>query len=91
MISGQCLVTPKKLVPGSVEWAQLENAPAMTVSQFLDNMTQHNDKEGKGQNASQQLYLFDWSLALYCPKLAEELTIPKYFAGKHILHSCLVI
>jgi len=26
-------------------------------------------------------YLFDWSLPLYAPELAQELTIPKYFAN----------
>ncbi len=26
-------------------------------------------------------YLFDWSLPLSCPGLAQELRIPKYFAG----------
>ena len=26
-------------------------------------------------------YIFDWSLPLHCPELAEQLTIPQYFAG----------
>ena len=26
-------------------------------------------------------YLFDWSLPLHCPELANEMNIPKYFAG----------
>lgn len=30
---------------------------------------------------SQLLYLFDWSLPIHCPELANELTVPKYFAG----------
>lgn len=41
-----------------------------------------SDKGFQQDNPSQNgLYLFDWSLPVHCPKLAQELTIPKYFAG----------
>ena len=67
---GNHKVTVKQLVHGSVEWARLEDAEMTTVQQFVDGL-----KEGK------ERYLFDWSLPLFAPTLAAQVTIPKYFAG----------
>ena len=63
----------KKLVEDSVEWSKLEDVKEMSVKTFLESLNE------------QPHYLFDWSLPLHCPKLAEELIIPKYFAGKYVL------
>ena len=71
--AGDCEAMVKQSVPGSVEWAGLEESKSVKVSQFLDSLHDCQD------------YLFDWSLPLHCPRLAEELTIPRYFAGKIML------
>ena len=68
--AGDCEATVKQSVPGSVEWAGLEQSKSVKVAQFLDSLHCSQD------------YLFDWSLPLHCPGLAEELTIPRYFAGE---------
>ena len=68
--AGDCEATVKQSVPGSVEWAGLEESKSVKVAQFLDSLHCSHD------------YLFDWSLPLHCPGLAEELTIPRYFAGE---------
>lgn len=64
----------KKYVPESVEWARLENDKTSSVAEFIDSVA------GEGEDP-EKLYLFDWSLPLHCPQLAEEITIPRYFAG----------
>ena len=43
----------------------------MTVGEHVDRV-----KEGRTAD-----YLFDWSLPLHCPQLANEITIPEYFSG----------
>ena len=74
IFSGDCSVVLKKPVTDSVEWARLEDGKSMKVKDFIDNLT--------NADGNLDLYLFDWSLPQHCLPLAEELTIPKYFAGK---------
>ncbi|XP_064607869.1 LOW QUALITY PROTEIN: bifunctional arginine demethylase and lysyl-hydroxylase JMJD6-like [Liolophura sinensis] len=71
--AGKCKVSLKKYVPESVEWARLENDKISSVAEFVDSVI---DGEETGN-----LCLFDWSLPLHCPQLAEEITVPRYFAG----------
>ncbi|KAL3877711.1 hypothetical protein ACJMK2_035376 [Sinanodonta woodiana] len=71
--AGDCAVTVKKMIPASVEWARLEDAKRITVGEYIDIIL--------SDERSEKTYLFDWSLPLNCPQLAEEITIPKYFAG----------
>ena len=66
----------KRRVPGSVEWAQLEDADTVTVKDHIASLSEQDTLP-----ISDKTYLFDWSLPLYSPKLAQQLTIPKYFAG----------
>lgn len=73
----------KRFVPGSAEWAQLEQGPVMTVESVIDRIKNPKSDQEK-------LYLFDWSLPLYCPNLANELTIPKYFAGESSTSSVFI-
>ena len=70
-IAGDKTVTLKRPVGDSAEWARLENGRRTTIKDFIDSIESGKDKE----------YLFDWSLPIHCPKLAEELTIPKFFSG----------
>ena len=70
-VAGACRVCMKKREPGSSEWAQLEDAGSLTVAEYVEAM----------RRGSQGCYLFDWSLPLFCPRLAQEITIPKYFAN----------
>lgn len=72
-VAGDCKAQLKRHVKESASWARLEDARESTVRAFIDGLTSEGDRE--------QLYLFDWSLPLHCPDLANELTIPKYFAG----------
>ncbi|KAK7507871.1 hypothetical protein BaRGS_00000836 [Batillaria attramentaria] len=65
--AGECMAQVKRSVPGSVEWAGLEESRTVKVSEFLHHLHSRRD------------YLFDWSLPLHCPRLAEELTIPRDF------------
>jgi hypothetical protein len=41
-------------------------------------MTAYLDAVAAGKPSG---YLHDWSLPLHCPSVAEQLIIPKYFAG----------
>lgn len=59
------------MVKESTEWAKLEPAGNMKVSEFIDSL----------QTLKEPLYLFDWSIPTHAPDLAEELKIPKYFSG----------
>jgi len=61
----------KRMVKESSEWAKLESACSMKISDFIDSLG----------TLQEPLYLFDWSIPTYVPELAKELTIPKYFAG----------
>ena len=74
--TGACRLRPRCLVPGSADWARLEPGPEMTVSELLTRV-QHPP----GGDTQRTECLFDWSLPLYCPELAAQLTVPKYFAG----------
>ena len=71
--AGKCNVILRKPVRESVEWAKLETGQTMSVASYIDSVT--------GSTLTEQLYLFDWSLPINCPPLADELIIPKYFAG----------
>lgn len=59
------------MVKESTEWAKLETACSMKISDFMDSL----------QSLQEPLYLFDWSIPTHAPELAKELVIPKYFAG----------
>lgn len=72
-IAGECNVTLRRPVKESVEWARLETGQTMTVSSYINEVT--------SSTLTQPLYLFDWSIPINCPALAEQLIIPKYFAG----------
>ena len=61
----------KRMLKESSEWAKLEPACSMKISDFIDSLGM----------LQEPLYLFDWSVPTYAPELAKELTIPKYFAG----------
>ena len=71
--TGECKTTLKKHVPGSLEWARLEDGETISVGQYIKNLT---------TNHIDNMCLFDWSLPINCSQLANELTIPKYFAGE---------
>lgn len=62
----------KHALPLSVEWAKLEQCRETTVGEFIDQV-----KDGQTSD-----YLFDWSLPIHCPQLAEDLSLPKYFSGR---------
>ena len=70
-------MTLKKLDQSSVEWARLETAERCSVGAFIDNLPKQEAAAMKDKR-----YLFDWSIPLNCPRLAEEVKIPKYFAGQ---------
>lgn len=59
------------MVKESAEWAKLEYACSMKISDFMDSLG----------SLQEPLYLFDWSIPTHAPELAKELVIPKYFAG----------
>lgn len=69
--TGAHKVKLKCAVSDSVEWARLEESSLTTVGEFIDKIEKNETNE----------YLFDWSLPLHCPELAQDLTIPKYFAS----------
>ena len=64
----------KKLDESSVEWARLEEAETSSVGALIDSLEE-------SLALADKRYLFDWSLPLNCPCLAQQLVIPKYFAG----------
>ncbi|XP_067671162.1 uncharacterized protein [Haliotis asinina] len=81
-VAGEVKVTLKKTVGGSVEWAGLEEGDTLTVGEYIDQTLTPRGTERHGEKSLPSVqYLFDWSLPLHCPKLVEELSIPKYFAG----------
>ncbi len=78
----------KKVVSGSVEWAQLERAGDCSVAEFINTLEcQSNGKDEFFSMLHLTMhyytldltYLFDWSLPLHCPELMAELSIPDYF------------
>ncbi|XP_056017847.1 bifunctional arginine demethylase and lysyl-hydroxylase JMJD6-B-like isoform X2 [Ostrea edulis] len=73
--AGECTVTLKHSVENSCEWARLENKEQTTVSDYI-NRIERLDETGDPEG-----YLFDWSLPIHCPKLVQELRVPRYFAG----------
>ncbi|BFZ03456.1 hypothetical protein BsWGS_06495 [Bradybaena similaris] len=70
-VAGPVKASVKRAIPQSVEWAKLEQCRETTVGEFIDQV-----QEGQTSN-----YLFDWSLPIHCPQLAEDLSLPKYFSG----------
>ena len=78
-VAGSTRVALKRPDPGSIAWAGLEDAEDTTVGAFIDAVAAGS---GGGPGASGTTrYLFDWSLPINAPELAEALTIPKFFAG----------
>jgi len=73
-MAGKKKVVLKKSVHLSAEWACLEDSITSTVEEFIDLIK-------AGQTTD---YLFDWSLPIHCPELADTLTIPKYFAENYL-------
>ncbi|XP_076326405.1 bifunctional arginine demethylase and lysyl-hydroxylase JMJD6-A-like isoform X2 [Tachypleus tridentatus] len=69
-VAGKKRVTLRKLVPNSIEWARLKADLDMTVEEFINSVV---------NNESENRYLFDWSLPLHCPELADQLVVPDYF------------
>ncbi|XP_071105155.1 uncharacterized protein [Haliotis cracherodii] len=81
-VAGEVRVTLKKPVDGSVEWAGLEEGDTVTVGEYIDQTLTPRDTERQGEGSVPSVqYLFDWSLPLHCPRLVEELSVPRYFAG----------
>ncbi|GFN91894.1 bifunctional arginine demethylase and lysyl-hydroxylase jmjd6-b [Plakobranchus ocellatus] len=72
--AGLCNAPVKRHVVGSVEWAKLEEERVVTVAEHINNVKQGSTED----------YLFDWSLPLHCPQLADEITIPKYFTDNFL-------
>ncbi|XP_068672613.1 lysine-specific demethylase 8-like isoform X2 [Montipora foliosa] len=70
-IAGEKTAPLKRVVKESTEWAKLESACSMKISDFIDSLG----------TLQEPLYLFDWSIPTHAPELARELVIPKYFAG----------
>ena len=92
---GSKTVVPRHRVPQSPDWASLEDAPASTVSSFLDAMgkergadlgqscsgeSHSQDPRTRKASSAVQSYLFDWNLPDNAPELCSELSIPAYFA-----------
>jgi len=69
----------KKPVAESVKFARLEDCGTMKVKDVVTRI-QGNQSCDQSHDL---MYLFDWSLPCHCPQLAEELIIPKYFAGNY--------
>jgi len=67
----------KKPVAESVKFARLEDCGTMKVKDVVARIQGNQSCD----QSHDQMYLFDWSLPCHCPQLAEELIIPKYFAG----------
>ncbi len=59
----------KRSDPESAEWAKLELAKEGSVKELLQ---------------SEALYLFDWSLPLFCPDLNREFSVPEYFRRDYL-------
>ena len=77
MLIGTCLFMPKRIVNDSLEWARLEeDGTPITVGDYISGLPCQMHK-----TPSEQTYLFDWSLPTYCPQLAAEIIIPKFFSG----------
>ncbi|CAL1530701.1 unnamed protein product [Lymnaea stagnalis] len=75
--TGSLKVFLKSAVPYSVEWAKLEESRSVLVRDFIDSV----------QNSETDEYLFDLSLPIHCPHLAEELIIPEYFEDNFLLQT----
>ncbi|XP_059151940.1 uncharacterized protein LOC131938068 [Physella acuta] len=73
-VAGTHKVKVKCAVSDSVEWARLEESSLTTVGEFISKVEKNETNE----------YLFDWSLPLHCPELAQDLVIPKYFADNFL-------
>ena len=63
-VLGDRKIPLKRSDPESSEWARLEYSREGTLGELLD---------------SKALYLFDWSLPLFCPVLEKEFAVPAYF------------
>jgi hypothetical protein len=74
-IAGSETVSLKKQSKDSIKWAKLEPSVNMSVADFISSVKSRN---------SENNYLFDWSLPLFCPKLNSEITMPKYFQHDYL-------
>ena len=77
--TGSPSIQLKKLQPESVEWARLEDCKSMTISSFIDGLNLQEN-----QPVTDKTYLFDQSIPIHFPRLAEEIVIPKYFASRYL-------
>ncbi|GFR87853.1 bifunctional arginine demethylase and lysyl-hydroxylase JMJD6-B [Elysia marginata] len=77
--AGSITVPVKRHISGSVEWAKLEESRTTTLADHIDKVQQNQTTD----------YLFDWSLPLHCPQLANEITVPEYFSGEMEDKVCL--
>ncbi|KAK3090370.1 hypothetical protein FSP39_011282 [Pinctada imbricata] len=77
-IAGDCSVVLKQRIPDSCEWARLEEHSRDTIGAYIDRVLNRAETES---------YLFDWSLPINCNQLAQELSIPKYFANDFLQRS----
>lgn len=72
--AGSITVPVKQHVPGSVEWARLEDSRSVTIADHIDRVSRNKTTD----------YLFDWSLPLHCPELAKEIKLPSYFSDNFL-------
>eukprot|EP00047_Mylnosiga_fluctuans_P006817 m.249306 g.249306 ORF g.249306 m.249306 type:complete len:494 (+) comp16067_c0_seq1:94-1575(+) len=71
-VAGDRVVKLRRRHSLSSEWAKLEDGDTMTVRDYVTAI-----RAGRANGN----YLFDWSLPLFCPELAADLAVPKYFAN----------
>ena len=74
--AGDCRVVPRRMAPGSHEWAALEPGRATGVAEWCRAAARGGAPAGE--------YLFDVSLPLHAPKLAAEVRVPAVF-GEDLL------
>lgn len=67
----------KRFEKDSLEWARLEPSVTWTVDKFINGIQQRDDE-------ALSLYLFDWSLPLFCPELNRMFKVPDYFEHDYL-------
>lgn len=75
-VCGDRKATLKKRVVGAMEWANLREHNRSSIQDVFTHWRQDN-----GSDQLEGGMVFDWSIPKYCPKLAEEWVVPRYFAG----------
>ncbi|TRY63112.1 hypothetical protein TCAL_04276 [Tigriopus californicus] len=76
-VAGQKEVVLKRWEKDSLEWARLEPSVTSTVDNFITGIQQRDEKV-------MSLYLFDWSLPLFCPELNRLFEMPEYFRHDYL-------